>query len=70
MGSERRALEVRQRMGDGVVAGGSDGLAQRALGPDENGACDEELGNVDVECRPRSAECRRREVDQHGATVG
>ena len=57
-------------MGDGVSPAGSDGLAQRALGPDENGAGDEELRNVDVECRPRSAERRRREVDEHGATVG
>ena len=69
MRCERGALEVREDAGDGVAAAGLDGLGQRALGADEDGAGDEELGHVDVERRLRGAERRGRQVDQHRPVV-
>ena len=41
-----------------------------ALRPDENGAGDEEFGDVDVEQGRRRSEGRRREVDQHRTVSG
>ena len=67
---ERGPLQVRQHATDGVAPAGVDRLAQRAIGTDEDGARDEQLGDVDVERRLRGAERRRRQVHQHRPAVG
>jgi hypothetical protein len=56
---ERSALQVREHAGNGVAPAGRDGLAQRALRADEDGAGDEELGHVDVERGLRGTKRRR-----------
>ena len=63
------ALQVGQRAFNCVAPASFDGPVQRPLRADENGARDEELGNVDVERGLRRAERRRRQVDQHRPVV-
>jgi hypothetical protein len=69
VGRQRGALQIREGTTQGVAPARGQGLAQGTLGADEDGGCDGQLGQVDVQRRLRRAERRRREVDEHGAFV-
>jgi hypothetical protein len=69
MRCERSPLEVREHAAYGITPAGIHGLAQRAVGPDEDGGSDEELRHIDIERGPRRTQGRGRQVDQHRALV-
>jgi hypothetical protein len=69
MRCERGALQVPQCAADGIAPAGFDGLAERAFVAYEDGARDEELGDVAVERRLWGTEGRWRQVDQHRPVV-
>ncbi len=66
MRGECRPLQVGQRTRHGVDADAFDGRGQRAVGTDQHGARDEQLGDVDVERRLRGTQGGCGEVDQDG----
>jgi hypothetical protein len=66
---EGSALQIGHRSGHRIGTDAVDRRTQRAIGPDEHRAGDEQLGDVDVQRGSWSTQGRRGEVAQDGSVV-